>query len=110
MAKDELSQLTHDTWSDEFWAATAVPASQHTQLYFYWGENDHWVAAGTRDRLIAARARTSEPSSHAQKPVMEIDCHGLPHAFCLTDTGNEIVAKKCAAWIEEIMATREPAQ
>jgi len=126
MAKDELSQLTHDQWSDDFWGVPApekasstafekvagdiveptrsqhtenTQGSSHTQLHFYWGSNDHWIAQDTRDRIIATRARTEGKLGDERKPIMEIDGHGIGHAFCLSELGNQVVAKKCAEWI-----------
>jgi hypothetical protein len=127
MAKDELAQLTHDQWSDEFWGVatpgnapsaaidqaagrTAEPTRSqqpeqpsHTQLHFYWGSNDHWIAQDTRDRIIANRARTEDKSGDERKPIMEIDGHGIGHAFCLSELGNQVVAKKCADWISGLV-------
>jgi hypothetical protein len=130
MAKDELAQLTHDQWSDEFWGvSTSEDASStalkkaaggiaeptqsqqpgnsadtsHTQLHFYWGSNDHWIAQDTRDKIIATRARTEGKNGDERKPVMEIDGHGIGHAFCLSELGNQVVAKKCADWVSELV-------
>ena len=110
MAKDELAQLTHDKWSDEFWGtsstiSTAVDSSasvplSHTQLFFYWGSNDHWIAQDTRDRIIQTRARVEGQAGDERKPRMEVDSNGIGHAFCLSESGNQIVAAKCAGWIE----------
>lgn len=122
MAKDELAQLTHDTWDDDFWEGRAAnvlssPAANiseptphsdgtsahsnaaHTQLFFYWGANDHWVANTTRDAIIAKRARTQHDPRGPGKPIMEVDAHGIPHAFCLRKTHSEQVASACANWI-----------
>jgi hypothetical protein len=126
MAKDELAQLTHDQWSEEFWGVSApgiasstalegaagriaeLPQSQHpenahTQLHFYWGSDDHWIAQDTRDKIIATRARTEGKNGDERKPIMEIDGHGIGHAFCLTELGNQVVAKKCADWISGLV-------
>lgn len=121
MAKDELSQLTHDQWSEEFWGASpatgteemssttlaksagpAVKPSEsrtHTQLHFYWGSDDHWIAQETRDKIIARRARVDGKVGDEMKPLMEIDGNGIGHAFCLSESGNRIVADKCADWV-----------
>lgn len=122
MAKDELAQLTHDQWSDDFWgtqstssgdasssktlangasSATgpAVADRSHAQLHFYWGSEDHWIAPETRDTIIATRARVEGKTGDERKPVMEIDGNGIGHAFCLSETGNRVVAAKCADWI-----------
>jgi hypothetical protein len=128
MAKDELAQLTHDQWSDEFWGVStpenassmeraaggiAEPVrsqqpensadNSHTQLHFYWGSDDHWIAQDTRDRVIATRARTEGKNGDERKPIMEIDGHGIGHAFCLSEFGNQVVAKKCANWISGLV-------
>jgi hypothetical protein len=117
MAKDELAQLTHDKWSDEFWgtsstisgavgksaaenAKSATLPPSHTQLFFYWGSNDHWIAQDTRDRIIQTRAKVEGQPGDERKPTMEIDSNGIGHAFCLSESGNQIVAAKCAGWIE----------
>lgn len=117
MAKDELAQLTHDKWSDEFWgtsstisaavekstaenATSSIRSPSHTQLYFYWGSNDHWIAQDTRDRIIQTRAKVEGQAGDERKPTMEIDSNGIGHAFCLSASGNQIVAAKCADWIE----------
>ena len=38
-----------------------------------------------------------------RKPIMEIDGHGIGHAFCLSELGNQVVAKKCADWISRLV-------
>jgi hypothetical protein len=117
MAKDELAQLTHDKWSDEIWgtsstisaavgksadenASSAILPTSHTRLFFYWGSNDHWIAQDTRDRIIQTRAKVEGQAGDERKPTMEVDSNGIGHAFCLSDSGNQIVAEKCAGWIE----------
>ena len=110
MAKDELAQLTHDKWSDEFWGtsstistavdSSAIPPPSHTQLFFYWGSNDHWIAQNTRDRIIQTRAKVKGQAGDERKPTMEVDSNGIGHAFCLSKSGNQVVAAKCAGWIE----------
>jgi len=117
MAKDELSQLTHDKWSDDFWgtsstisvaveksaddsASTTSAPHSHTQLCFYWGSDDHWIARDTRDKIIQTRAKVEGQAGDERKPIMEVDSSGIGHAFCLSEDGNQIVAAKCAHWIE----------
>lgn len=100
MAKDELAQLTHDKWSDEFWGASsaisaavdssAVLPPSHTQLFFYWGSNDHWIAQNTRDKIIQTRAKVEGQAGDECKPTMEVDSNGIGHAFCLSESGNQI--------------------
>lgn len=85
MARHELLEITDDKWSDDVWSTTTSGSSKtdNPTLYFYFGENDHWVDNATRDAIIAARARTSEPGSEG-KAVMEIDTKGIPHDFCIS--------------------------
>lgn len=110
MAKDELAQLTHDQWPDEFWDASSAASvgisngrasvdSWRNRLFFYWGSDDHWIARETRDRVIATRARVDGKVGDEGKPVMEVDGNGIGHAFCLSESGNWVVAEKCAEWI-----------
>lgn len=123
MAKDELAQLTHDQWDDDFWQGRAARAlskpaagvsepvagddeTPHTQLYFYWGADDHWIANTTRDNIIAKRAQTVSDPESAGKPIMEIDKHGIPHAFCLKQTHSRLTAAKCAEWILDVEERR----
>ncbi|KAK0247186.1 hypothetical protein LTR91_014072 [Friedmanniomyces endolithicus] len=86
-----------------------IPTSL-TRLYFYWAADDHWVAVSTRDQLIATRGRhgggKGEVSSleEACKPVMEIDKHGIPHAFPVVAEHGRAVAGKVAEWIGQITA------
>ncbi|KAK1052503.1 hypothetical protein LTR12_015700 [Friedmanniomyces endolithicus] len=81
-----------------------------TRLYFYWSADDHWVAASTRDQLIATRGRNGSGKGavsslgEACKPVMEIDKHGIPHAFPVVAEHGRVVAGKVAEWIGQIMA------
>jgi len=117
MAKDELAQLTHDKWSDEFWgtsstisaaaerssaedASSAIVPHSHTQLHFYWGSDDHWIAQDTRDNIIQTRAKVEGRVGDERKPIMEVDSNGIGHAFCLSESGTQIVAAKCADWIQ----------
>jgi len=120
MAKHEMLQMTHDRWSDDLWGAGPVPkaasailtdsnVTRRPKLYFYWARNDHWVANTTRNHLIKTRGRKarnsgSPPSSPGDenKPLMEIDKHGIPHGFCIKDKHSETVAGKVAGYVMEI--------
>lgn len=49
MGRHELLEMTHDKWSDDVWDGPLPrPASSddvkidRPDLYFYWGEKDHW--------------------------------------------------------------------
>lgn len=105
MARDELRTITHDRFDDNIWGtADSGPMQTHDiasksseaaiapaiglghkrnppRLFFYFGQNDHWVADQTRDALIASRG-TKDPGSKG--PWMEVDEGGVPHGFCLT--------------------------
>lgn len=94
MASYELLEISQDTWTNELWGETEhmEPAqndkhpnakTERPRLYFYWGENDHWVGDNTRDSLIATRARQVGKAGDEAKPQMEIDRLGIPHAFCI---------------------------
>jgi len=86
MARDELILIRPDQWDHEVWgSAHESPLGiSRPKLFFYFGENDHWVANRTRDDLIATRGGSEE-----WKPHTEIDRHGTGHGFC---TG------KCRRW------------
>ncbi|KAK5151111.1 hypothetical protein LTS14_009607 [Recurvomyces mirabilis] len=128
LAADEMRSVTTDRWDDPFWGmsaakdgavatgaavvrevlrSTEAQSSKSPGLFFYWGAEDHWVANSTRDVLIAKRGRGAVATAGEEgKPVMEIDGHGIPHAFPLKPTHSRIVAKKVAGWIIEIQAER----
>jgi hypothetical protein len=83
MGCDEMRQITVDKWDTEVWGAvhpspTKVP---RPKLFFYFGENDHWVADHTRDDLMRCRGRGE--SSDDWRPWMEIDKLEIPHGFCI---------------------------
>ncbi|TKA44528.1 hypothetical protein B0A49_12650, partial [Cryomyces minteri] len=82
MAKDEIATITEDRWDDELWGAAVASSSPKTKLFFYFGENDHWVADRTRDELIAARAYQTTRGEE-WRPKMEIDQNNIPHGFCI---------------------------
>lgn len=88
MARDEVLQITSDTWTDDIWGAAHSTSHAHPRpfLYFLFAKEDHWVANETRDELIKARGRgTSDESDEVEwKPCMEIDEEeGWPHGFCI---------------------------
>lgn len=117
MAADELLTITSDKWDSRIWGSapssslsTSDPTIQNQEqererdeeqqernhppkLFFYFGQNDHWVADRTRDDLIAARGRREPELGKAGergvnedwKPRMEVDTLGVPHGFCVRD-------------------------
>lgn len=104
MARDEMYQITSDTWDSEIWGA-ARPSPVHPSrpvLRFLFGKEDHWVANETRDDLIRARASSSSESESNWKPKMEIDEHeGWPHGFCIKHSIP--VAEKVRGYVDEIV-------
>lgn len=94
MAKYELLEIKQDKWTNDLWRDTGQLLPTQTveqpdseidrpQLYFYWGEKDHWVGDSTRDNLIATRARQIGKGEDESKPHMQVDRLGIPHAFCI---------------------------
>ena len=84
MARDEMREITEDTWDEDIWGASVQdPVSTRAKLVFYFGEKDHWVADRTRDDLIRARAfKDDQPDE--RKPRMIMDEDGIPHGFCIS--------------------------
>jgi hypothetical protein len=126
MARFELLEMTNDKWSDDVWNGpmSTISSQNHPfdrpKLYFYWGDNDHWIDNSTRDSVIASRARKGSGKEDEWKPTMEIDTHGTPHDFCISERGSlllrakslttaldvessKLVAQKTAGYIKEIV-------
>ncbi|KAI4254533.1 MAG: hypothetical protein LQ352_003041 [Teloschistes flavicans] len=121
LAKDEMDMITHDKWGKEVWGAATEAGTDsrdtiNSNLVFFWGQHDRWVAQKTRNELIAARgyvdakakstcsvlsSTSSQASSDPWKPNMVIDDQKIPHAFCLKHS--ETVAEKVHLWVEDII-------
>ncbi|KAL8703132.1 MAG: hypothetical protein Q9201_003691 [Fulgogasparrea decipioides] len=120
LAKDEMDMITHDKWGKEVWGAATEPGTNskdtiNSNLVFFWGQNDKWVAKKTRDDLINARgyldakAKSCPSFSSSEtmtsidpwKPSMYIDEQSIPHAFCLKHS--EFVAEKVHKWVKDII-------
>ncbi|KAF2404185.1 hypothetical protein EJ06DRAFT_578878 [Trichodelitschia bisporula] len=86
MARDEMSLITTDTWDAEIWGAAhpSPTGTARSQLFFYFGEEDHWVAEETREEIIRARGGGED-----WRPRMEVDEGGIPHGFCV-ENGEEV--------------------
>ncbi|KAF4547956.1 Lipid-droplet associated hydrolase-like protein [Elsinoe fawcettii] len=67
LARHEMVEISTDKWSDEIWGAVASPGIK-TKLFFYFAENDHWVANETRDQIIAARAYSGKTGEEDKPP------------------------------------------
>ncbi|KAL4806118.1 hypothetical protein BDV18DRAFT_138730 [Aspergillus unguis] len=102
LGADEMRTITSDKWSDDVWGvSTSSPPSagaQQTQLFFYFGRNDHWVAEQTRDEIVAARGAKDGQSGSG--PKMIVCEESVSHAFCLRH--NDIMANKVADMVREI--------
>lgn len=121
MARDEMEEIKADRWNEKVWGSAATAPEQRSKLFFYFGEEDHWVADQTRDDLIAARALRADDAMD-WKPRIEIDREGTPHGFCIRESymqnerqkssssqnvspgHSEPIAKKCADYIKKIVA------
>lgn len=92
MGCDEMKEITTDKWDAEVWGAvhpspTSIPRAR---LFFYFGEDDHWVADHTRDDLM--RMRGQGESEDDWRPWMEIDQQEVPHAFCMGKFSNQFAS------------------
>ncbi|KAF6237577.1 hypothetical protein HO173_004467 [Letharia columbiana] len=112
LAKDEMTKITDDQWDEEVWGAATSKGTNNrdtanSNLTFYWGKKDRWVATHTRDALIAARGHLSnsqtESGSEYWKPVMMVDNEGMPHDFCTTLRNSHSVAGKVKGWVDGII-------
>lgn len=83
MARDEMNEITADKWDDDVWGSATSLKKERTKLYFYFGEDDHWVANRTRQDLLATRACPAG-SEEYWRPQMDIDQDGTPHGFCIS--------------------------
>ncbi|CAF9940595.1 MAG: hypothetical protein ALECFALPRED_008767 [Alectoria fallacina] len=112
LAKDEMTTITDDKWDKEVWGAATSEGTNNrdtasSNLTFYWGKKDSWVADHTRDALIAARGHLSnsqtESGSEQWKPVMRVDKEGMPHDFCTTLRNSYSIAGKVKDWVDGII-------
>ena len=103
MGRDEMQQVTADRWDAEVWGS-AIPSPNGllpTKLFFYFGEDDHWVARRTRDDIIFPK-RTQRSQHGSLKPLMEVDDQGIPHCFPIRYSAP--VAHKCVEYLKEIFS------
>lgn len=79
-----MRTITSDKWADDIWGTGTGIVSATTnppaKLFFYFGQNDHWVAEQTRDEIIEVRGKTKGG------PKMLVCEDGVPHAFCLSES------------------------
>ncbi|KAL8939558.1 MAG: hypothetical protein Q9216_003289 [Gyalolechia sp. 2 TL-2023] len=123
LGKDEMDQITDDRWGKEIWGAATEPGTNSkdtisSNLVFFWGRHDAWVAKRTRNDLINARGFREPPSQKKRsssgltdslveewKPSMFIDDGRIPHGFCIKHS--EVVAEKVQTWVEDIIINHE---
>ncbi|RMJ23634.1 hypothetical protein PHISP_05484 [Aspergillus sp. HF37] len=106
MGADEMQTITTDKWADDIWgigtaSGTGSDASAEKpapRLVFYFGQNDHWVAAQTREDIMALRGRKGSDGGGPRMLVCE---DGVPHAFCLRHSG--VMAGKVAGMIGDVV-------
>jgi len=83
LLQTEYHIVKEDKWDDEVWGVIANERQcPVTKLFFLFAETDGWIADSVRDHLIKTRAWTDQPG-HANRPIMEIDRTGIPHAFSI---------------------------
>lgn len=106
MGADEMRCIKCNTWDDEIWGAAHISplGIPRPKLFFYFGDDDHWVADRTRNDLISLRGR-GVGQEEAWKPKMEIDHLGIPHAF--PDAFSVAIAEKVKKYVQEIVETDE---
>ena len=86
MATDEMREIAEDKWDQSVWGAAQHPSGKAPpKLYFFFGDNDHWVANHIRDELISARGYQGD-AAESWKPKMVIDHEGIPHSFCISQS------------------------
>ncbi|KAI9722087.1 MAG: hypothetical protein M1828_004901 [Chrysothrix sp. TS-e1954] len=101
LGRDEMRTVTTDRWDDLVWGSAASAEQTnppHPKLFFYFGQNDHWVADRTRDELMSTRGWREDED---WRPRMELAEAGVDHAFILRD--NETVAEKVAEYVRKIV-------
>ncbi|KAK6501931.1 hypothetical protein TWF481_009750 [Arthrobotrys musiformis] len=107
LGRDELLNIKDDEWDDGVWGDGNAG---NTELVFYYGEKDHWVFDGEREKLIETRGRggvrwveTGGVVSDRWKPKMIVCEDGIRHSFCVSSEFSELMAEKTARWVEEIV-------
>ncbi|KAI0196790.1 hypothetical protein EV127DRAFT_417738 [Xylaria flabelliformis] len=102
LGMDEMRVIGEDKWDDELWEiATSSRKTSNPvpppKFYFFFGQQDHWVADHYRDEFIRKR------SSQNERTRLIVDESKLPHAFCIEHS--QPVAERVHAWITEMFGT-----
>ncbi|KAI0490202.1 hypothetical protein F4859DRAFT_508010 [Xylaria cf. heliscus] len=96
LGMDEMRVIGEDKWDDELWdiaATSAVTSTSPPKFYFFFGQQDHWVADHYRDEFIRKRSGRTR---------IIVDEGKLPHAFCIEHS--QPVAEKVHVWVTEMFA------
>ncbi|KAI0438808.1 hypothetical protein F4803DRAFT_564974 [Xylaria telfairii] len=97
LGMDEMQVIGEDKWDDELWEIAASPHNASPpKFYFFFGQQDHWVADHYRDEFIRKR------SGQAERTQLIVDEGKLPHAFCIEHS--QPVAEKVHSWITEMFS------
>ena len=108
-----MLEIVHDKWQDDLWGRDLLDEqvmgqwsgstqAERLNLFFLWGQHDHWVDNLIRDKLISTRAWRGGKEKDS-RPWMEIDRSGLRHAFCTSTNDSKKVAVKVVEWMREIL-------
>lgn len=114
-----MLDINEDCWKDDIWGSELLKNPQ-TELFFYYGAKDHWVADAERDLIIEKRGRGAKrwveavKDGHADedevqmlkgrdtedgwKPRMMVCEEDIPHGFCicmLTSCSPALLWRKC---------------
>ncbi|KAI0418403.1 hypothetical protein F5X98DRAFT_118375 [Xylaria grammica] len=100
LGMDEMRVIGEDKWDNELWEISQSSAPAVPKFYFFFGQQDHWVADHYRDAFIQKR------SAQAERTRLIVDEGNLPHAFCIDHS--EPMAQKVHTWMTEMFGrTRE---
>ncbi|RYC63131.1 hypothetical protein CHU98_g3099 [Xylaria longipes] len=97
LGMDEMRVIGEDKWDDELWEIAASHNASNPvppKFYFFFGQQDHWVADHYRDEFIRKR------SSRNERTRLIVDESKLPHAFCIEHS--QPVAEKVHVWITDM--------
>ncbi|KAF3906412.1 hypothetical protein ABW20_dc0105138 [Dactylellina cionopaga] len=117
LGRDELLNIRDDVWDESVWGVEG--GDSNTEMVFYFGEKDHWVFDGEREKLITTRGRggvvwvekmevgrRSEvliEKKEGWKPRMVVCEEGVRHSFCVSTHFSDLIAAKTAKWVEDIV-------
>ncbi|KAH7309511.1 hypothetical protein B0I35DRAFT_453241 [Stachybotrys elegans] len=105
MGLAEMRDIAEDTWEEELWEVAVrggegAAAADLPRFFIFYGKEDHWVANHLRDEFIEKRKGSAR---------IIVDEGDLPHAFSVKEESSWAVARKVAAWVDEIEGGRQKA-